>query len=173
VNAIVNALYAISAGRDSVASVIIDQNNNSGSWISLGRYTFPANVQIQVRVIDNSLPVSNRVLRADAIKFQLLPVTSVADKSSSGVIGDFILSQNFPNPFNPTTTIVYKIAKQGQVSLTVYDILGRVVAILVNSDQAQGIYTLRFDASQFSSGIYFYQLRASGLNETRKMLIAK
>jgi hypothetical protein len=173
VNAIVNALYVISAGGDSLGSVILDQNKGSGSWASLGRYTLSANVQIQVQVIDNSPPASSRVLRADAIKFQLVPVTPVADKSPSGMITDFILSQNFPNPFNPITTIAYQITKPGQVSLKVFDILGREVAMLVNSEQSQGLYTQRFDASQFSSGIYFYQLIAPGVNETRKMLITK
>ena len=173
VNAIVNALYVISAGGDSLGSVILDQNKGSGSWASLGRYTLSANVQIQVQVIDNSPPASSRVLRADAIKFQLVPVTPVADKSPSGMITDFILSQNFPNPFNPITTIAYQITKPGQVSLKVFDILGREVAMLVNSEQPQGLYTQRFDASQFSSGIYFYQLIAPGVNETRKMLITK
>ena len=173
VNAIVNALYVISAGGDSLGSVILDQNKGSGIWTSLGRYTLPANVQIQVQVIDNSPPASDRVLRADAIKFQLVPLTPVADKPLSGIITDFILSQNFPNPFNPTTTIAYQITKPGQVSLKVFDILGREVAMLVNSEQPPGLYTQRFDASQISSGIYFYQLIAPGVNETRKMLITK
>ncbi len=173
VNAIVNALYIISAGDNTLDSVVLDQNNGSGSWMSLGRFVFPTNVQIQVHVVDNSPPVSGRVLRADAIKFQLVPSTSVANNSTGGMIADFILSQNFPNPFNPTTTIAYKITKTGLVSLKVFDILGREVATLVNSEQPQGLYTQRFDASQISSGIYFYQLIAPGVNETRKMLITK
>ena len=173
VNAIVNALYLISVGADSLRSVILDQNDKSGSWVSLGRYTFPANVLIQVQVIDNSPPVSGRVLRADAIKFQSVPVTGVTDGRPSTKLAGFILSQNFPNPFNPTTTIAYTIAKPGPVSLKVFDILGRAASVLVNSDQRAGIYTVQFDASQISSGIYFYQLLAPGIKETRKMIITK
>jgi len=59
------------------------------------------------------------------------------------------------------------------VSLKIYDVLGREVARLVNSDQNEGVYTQRFDASHLSSGIYFYHLIAPGVNETRKMLVAK
>jgi tetratricopeptide (TPR) repeat protein len=83
------------------------------------------------------------------------------------------LSQNYPDPFNPLTTIAYRLTRPGKVSLKVFDVLGREVATLVNGEQMEGIYTEKFDASHLSSGIYFYQLLAPGVNETRKMLIAK
>ncbi len=83
------------------------------------------------------------------------------------------LSQNYPNPFNPVTTITYAISRPGRVSLKVFDILGRQVASIVNDEKTEGVYTTKFDASHLSSGIYFYQLTAPGVNETRKMLIAK
>lgn len=83
------------------------------------------------------------------------------------------LAQNFPNPFNPLTTIAYRVTRPGKVSLKVFDLLGREVATLVNAEQEEGTYTQRFDASHLSSGIYFYRLLAPGVNETRKMLIAK
>jgi parallel beta-helix repeat protein len=81
--------------------------------------------------------------------------------------------QNYPNPFNPSTSIVYRITQPGKVSLKVYDVLGREVVVLVNGEQGSGTYTQRFDASHLSSGIYFYRLIAPGVNQTRKMLIAK
>jgi parallel beta-helix repeat protein len=83
------------------------------------------------------------------------------------------LSQNYPNPFNPVTMIVYRITRPGKVSLKIFDVLGREVATLVNSERTEAVYTERFDASHLTSGIYFYQLIAPGVNETRKMLIAK
>ena len=173
VNAIVNALYVIRAGADSLGSLILDQNKESGSWISLGRYIFPSNVQIQVQVVDNSPPASGRVLRADAVKFRLVTTTVLAAKPSSEIIKDFKLNQNFPNPFNPTTVISYQLPVHTHVTLKVFDVLGREVATLVDSEQPQGMHAQRFDASQISSGIYFYQLIASGFNQTRKMLITK
>jgi hypothetical protein len=164
VNAIVNALYVISTGGDSLGSIILDQNNGSGSWTSLGRYTFPANVQIQVQVIDNSPPASGRVLRADAIKFQSVLLTSVADKPSSGMITDFILSQNFPNPFNPTTVISYQLPVNSHVTLKVFDMLGREVATLVNEVRTAGSYSARWNAEKFVSGVYLMRMQALPTN---------
>jgi hypothetical protein len=88
-------------------------------------------------------------------------------------VTDYTLSQNYPNPFNPTTTISYHVTQPGLVTLRVFDILGREVATLVNMEQASGTYTARFDASHLSSGIYFYQLIAPSVNQTRKMLVTK
>jgi hypothetical protein len=160
VNSIVNALYVISAGGDSLGAVIIDQNKESGSWVSLGRYTFPSNVQIKVQVIDNSPPVSNRVVRADAIKFQFVPATSVADNSSSGLIKDFMLSQNYPNPFNPITTISYQLPVNSYATLMVFDILGREAATLVNEQRPAGSYSLQWNASGIASGVYLVRMEA-------------
>ena len=99
----------------------------------------------------------------------------------------FELSQNYPNPFNPTTTISYVIARSGatrqspelSVQLTVYDILGREVATLVNKKQAPGKYSVQFDASKFGSGIYIVSLRAfsndggNSLTKSIKILLVK
>ncbi len=72
----------------------------------------------------------------------------------------FYLYQNYPNPFNPTTTIKYSIPKTSNVELKVFDILGREVAELVNEEKPAGNYTLNFNASKLSSGIYFYRIKA-------------
>jgi photosystem II stability/assembly factor-like uncharacterized protein len=85
----------------------------------------------------------------------------------------FKLYQNYPNPFNPTTTIGYRITRSGKISLKVFDVLGREVATLVDEEQSEGVYTQRFEAPHLSSGVYFYRLRTPGVNETKKMLIAK
>ncbi len=90
----------------------------------------------------------------------------------------FVLYQNYPNPFNPTTTINYAIPSVEtrhalSVQLTVYDILGRKVATLVNNKQAPGKYSVTFDASRLGSGIYFYTLRAGDFSATKKMILLK
>ncbi len=85
----------------------------------------------------------------------------------------FSLEQNYPNPFNPTTTIRYDLPSAGFVSIKVFDVLGREVATLVNKVEDAGVKTLAFDASTFSSGIYFYRLRAGSNFETRKMVLMK
>ena len=83
------------------------------------------------------------------------------------------LTQNFPNPFNPTTSIRYSIPKRSNVTLKVYDILGNEVATLVNEEKNQGVYTVSFNAAGLASGIYFYTLRADGFVQTKKMLFLK
>lgn len=85
----------------------------------------------------------------------------------------FALNQNYPNPFNPATTIQYSIVSAQQVSLKVYDLLGREVAALVNERQAAGVYEAKFDASKLSSGMYLYRLQAGSNVETRKMMLTK
>ena len=85
----------------------------------------------------------------------------------------YSLSQNYPNPFNPTTTISYSLPKAGLVNITVYDITGKEVAGLVNEFKEAGSYDVIFTASNLSSGIYFYRLRADGFTDTKKMVVIK
>jgi len=85
----------------------------------------------------------------------------------------FALHQNYPNPFNPSTTIDYQIPKQGNVSLKVYDIVGRLVRTLVNEVQGAGAYKVRFDASTLASGVYFYRLQAGSNVSAMKMILVK
>jgi hypothetical protein len=85
----------------------------------------------------------------------------------------FNLYQNFPNPFNPTTSIKFDVAKNGNVKLIVFDILGREVSTLVNENLNPGTYQVSFNVSNFSSGIYFYQLQGEGYLNTMKMIMIK
>jgi hypothetical protein len=100
------------------------------------------------------------------------PSTDV-QQQSNGVVTDYKLSQNYPNPFNPTTEISYSVAKSGFVSLKVYDMLGREVATLVNSEKATGNYTVNFNATNLASGTYVYQLQVNGVMLTKKMSLLK
>lgn len=84
---------------------------------------------------------------------------------------EYSLSQNYPNPFNPNTVIRYQLSVAGKVVLKVYDILGKEVAILVNGEQQFGTYSVNFDASHLSSGIYFYALKAGSFIQTKKMIL--
>jgi hypothetical protein len=86
---------------------------------------------------------------------------------------EFALVQNYPNPFNPNTVISYSIANQGPVTLKVFNNLGQQVAELVNTVQSAGIYTVNFNASTLSSGVYFYTLRSNDFTATKKMLMIK
>lgn len=85
----------------------------------------------------------------------------------------FSLSQNYPNPFNPTTAIRFEVSRESFVKLVVYNTLGQEVKILVNGLRSAGIYEFSFNASDLSSGFYFYCLTANDFNQTRKMLYVK
>ncbi len=85
----------------------------------------------------------------------------------------FELNQNYPNPFNPTTKIKYSIPKTSNVELKVFDILGRKVAELVNEEKPAGNYTVDFNASKLSSGIYFYRITSGNFTQVKKMILLK
>jgi hypothetical protein len=85
----------------------------------------------------------------------------------------FSLSQNYPNPFNPVTNIKFSIPKSGLVTLKVYDIAGKEVALLVNQNLNAGTFNYDFDASGLSSGVYFYRINAEGFTDVKKMILVK
>ncbi|MBK8981466.1 MAG: T9SS type A sorting domain-containing protein [Ignavibacteria bacterium] len=92
---------------------------------------------------------------------------------SNAVPEKFSLSQNYPNPFNPNTNINYQISVSGNVNLSVYDVLGNEVMTLVNEKQNPGTYSVNFDGSNFSSGVYFYKLITGDFSETKQMILLK
>lgn len=92
---------------------------------------------------------------------------------STEVPAGFELSQNYPNPFNPTTNIKISLPESEFVNLTVYDIVGREVAVLVNDKLNTGIYNVDFNASHLASGTYFYRLTAGSFTEVKKMMLVK
>ena len=86
---------------------------------------------------------------------------------------NYTLSQNYPNPFNPSTNLEFGISKLGYVSLKIYDLLGKEVVTIVNTKLSPGTYKYEFNASQLSSGIYFYTLETNDFKETKSMLLVK
>jgi ligand-binding sensor domain-containing protein len=83
------------------------------------------------------------------------------------------LSQNYPNPFNPSTTIKFELPKPSNVRLSVFDMLGREVSVLVNEKKEAGVHEVKFDASGLSSGVYFYRLTAGSFVQTLKLLLLR
>jgi hypothetical protein len=83
------------------------------------------------------------------------------------------LYQNYPNPFNPTTTVGYRIQRRAHVFIGIYNMLGQLVTTLVDQDKQAGDYTVPFDASQLSSGLYLCQLRTGTYKQTRKLLLLR
>ena len=100
------------------------------------------------------------------------------DLTFKNVPHTFSLHQNYPNPFNPITSLRYDLPIQAQVTLTVYDMLGREVTQLVNTTQEAGYRSVKWDATDMhgrpvSTGVYLYQIRSGEFVQTRKMVLLK
>lgn len=93
--------------------------------------------------------------------------------SSTETVKDFYLGQNYPNPFNPTTSLQYAVGSRQFITLKVYDVLGNEVATLVNEEKPAGEYEIEFNASNLSSGVYFYKLTAKNFTQTKKMMLLR
>ncbi len=100
-------------------------------------------------------------------------LTFVENTTSSIVINNYLLEQNFPNPFNPNTTISYSIPKSAKVELKVFNLLGQEIATLVNEEKSPGNYEVNFNASNLPSGVYIYKMKAGEYVQTRKMILLK
>jgi hypothetical protein len=99
--------------------------------------------------------------------------TGINENEDLTSIQNFTLEQNYPNPFNPETVISWQSAVSSNVNLTVYNIVGQRVAILINERKPAGIYSIKFNASTLPSGIYYYQLQAGDYQEVKKMILMK
>ena len=102
-----------------------------------------------------------------------LPKITEIKNSNIKIPSGYKLFQNYPNPFNPTTNIRFETANTENVSLKIYNILGCEIAILVNEIKKPGFYSIKFDAGNYPSGIYFYELRAGSHSLIKKMVLLK
>ncbi|HLP17201.1 MAG TPA: T9SS type A sorting domain-containing protein, partial [Bacteroidota bacterium] len=94
-------------------------------------------------------------------------------RHEESAVSDFALRQNYPNPFNPSTMIAYDLPHESHVRLTVHDVLGREVAVIVNEEQSAGTHRVTFGSGRISSGMYFYHLQAGSYSAQRMMLVIK
>jgi hypothetical protein len=161
-----NPLWAQSAGGiypDYANSIDVDRNGNvvlagvfEKSAISFGSITL-ANV--------------GDTTYADMFVAKLSLLTEVSGHTF--IPNAMHLSKNYPNPFNPSTKIEFRTDKLGIIKLAVYNLLGQEIAVLVNEKKEAGSYEVRWDASQFPSGTYFYRLQAGQFQDTKKMILMK
>ncbi len=134
-------------------------------YVNATVYYFVKGVNAQERESEASNEVSAEVIAK-------IGKESGGDKQQ-GKVYEYSLSHNYPNPFNPTTRIFYSIKEAGLVSLSVYDILGNEVSVLVKEDKSPGSYSVTFNAGNLPSGIYFYKLTAGRFSETKKLILLK
>jgi aminopeptidase N len=149
---------SFSSGPDSNISLMNDQNNQQWNW------TF--NRQPTTVVFD---PNNDIVLKTATM---ILGITKESEKAYS-----FALSQNYPNPFNPATVIKFDLPEKAAVTLKVYNVLGELVSVLLDGQKLEGSYKVKFDGTNLSSGIYYYELNAAGsknsFNSVKKMVLIK
>jgi photosystem II stability/assembly factor-like uncharacterized protein len=171
-------------------AVIVDMNNSDHVYIGtdIGVFVstdgggnwqdFNDGLPDAVQGMDLNITYANNVIRVmthgnGAYERKLLSQIPVGVKPDPIVVASFKLEQNYPNPFNPSTKISWQLPVDAFVSLKVYDILGNVVATLVNEEKAAGSYQTEFNASNHSSGTYIYRLQAGNFVQTRKMILLR
>jgi len=175
-----NQIGTVPSDYLDVADILININD-SPTWTDFGTYAFcetgtgPINsIRYKIQAVDNTDWAS---VFSDFVSASTAYIERGNSKGSliknNNEIKEYKLSQNYPNPFNPTTKINFAIPKSGFVTLKIYDILGREIKTLVNEIKQAGNYTVDFNASEFSSGVYFYRLEAGAFSETKRMLMIK
>jgi hypothetical protein len=138
-----------------------------------GPFSIPAHDTIDVAfTVAGGYSISDlrNAISSARIKFQDL--NNLGNPNPSNPTA-YSLYQNYPNPFNPSTTIKFDLAKDGHVSLKIYDVLGNQVADLIEEEKTAGKYSVSFSAGRFSSGVYFYRLVTPTFTDTKKMLLLK
>ncbi|MFA5011537.1 MAG: reprolysin-like metallopeptidase [Ignavibacteria bacterium] len=153
-------------GGNTFETMLLANTPNDGSETVNLPMVSTSTARIKVEAADNIFfDISN-------INFSITTVSGISNQGAEPLT--FKLSQNFPNPFNPTTMINFVIPQKSAVSLSVYDMSGKLVAELINNEtRTEGSYAYEFDGSKLSSGMYVYRLTAGKYSETRKMILVK
>jgi len=158
-----NDVFEIHRDGAKLAEVPSSGNTTSGhnySWVDAS--------------VVNGVSYSYRLVARDVHgAFEELGVASATPHSDAGIVTGYALHGNYPNPFNPTTTISFDLAASGHATLKVFDIQGHEIATLVNGQLQAGHHVTAFDATGLSSGMYFSRLEARGFTATQKMLLLK
>ena len=178
INLIATSFYQWNAGRIYEYSIQISNDENNWNEIvsnassSSQAWTFndfsPVLSTRYIRIICESNNQSNWAGVWEARIFEPDYPTTVETEPRT-----YALKQNYPNPFNPTTAIEYYVPQLSWVKLVVYNSIGQEVQILVDEEKASGLYEIDFNASNLTSGIYFYKLQSANFVETRKMVLLK
>lgn len=147
-------------GLDAAQSYIITDMNSGNSYSAVGADLMQTGLTIELNDAPSSVMLVYQAENSSAV-------------SASSKIREFRLKQNYPNPFNPLTTIYYQIPYRTKVELSVYNVIGQKVATLVSKNQNAGDYEIKWNAKAFSSGIYYYRLKAGQYSSVKKMILLR
>ncbi len=126
------------------------------------------NFRIQITSEDNST-----IFNTSLGEFSVIDTTTSVSKNENHIPNEYSLNQNYPNPFNPTTTIQFSIPSASNVKLSIFNILGKEIKTLMDTHKSPGTYSIKFDASELSSGIYFYKLETEYFRDVRKCILLR
>ena len=164
----------------------VSENNNSGFgierssenevWKSIGFVTGNGTINdpVNYMFVDHDIPSGKYRYRLKQTDFNgTFEYFNLMNEVVIGTPGKFYLHQNFPNPFNPTTKINFDMSSDAFVKITVYDVSGKEVSILVNEFVPAGFHNVDFSGQNIAGGVYFYKIEAGNLTSVRKMLLIK
>ncbi len=154
----------------------IERTSSNGTWTKVGNVAGngTSTVSNSYSFTDRNLASGNYSYRLKQIDFNgNFEYFNLSNEVNVGIPSKFELSQNYPNPFNPSTSINFNLPVDGKVSIRLFDMSGKEVAVLVNEVKSAGYYSVNFNAASLSSGVYFYAITANNFTATRKMLLVK
>lgn len=167
-------VYALDENENLFAFAVSDIN---------GRYTIdglvPGDYQIHsgkvdfIPAQDYNITVDYEANISQSLSFTLNPDSPTGTKDKNTIADNFELKQNFPNPFNPKTTISYSIPAEDFVTIKIFNILGKEVAVILNERKIAGEHQLEFNADNLTSGVYFYELTAGSYKSVKKLVLMK
>jgi photosystem II stability/assembly factor-like uncharacterized protein len=162
---LINSLYIVGENYWNADGLIYNSTDGGDSWT---QETNPTN-----NILYSIEITQNQVGWIVGTNGTILKNSNLSSVLTNTVTKYFSLSQNYPNPFNPTTKIKYQLPELSKVKLTIYDVLGREVKILVNEEKPTGNYEVEFDGTNLPSGIYFYRIEAGNFSATKKFVLLK
>jgi hypothetical protein len=173
INSADRARYILKIGGFPVDSILVNQNQGSGAWVTLWRTYLPANLPIEVRVEDSRQNTTGPVLRADAIKMILWQELTETDPLPNLAPREFLLGQNYPNPFNNSTRIRFQVPHRTQVKIDLFNVAGQQLETLVDDIREPGMYEIGLNSDHLASGIYFYRMQTDKFLQVKKMTLLK
>jgi hypothetical protein len=182
-------LYDSAASITLPSQVLVLVSSDNASFSNAGELAIPKVAAGSKASSYRCLTTLDNEINARYVKFTVIPtsawtfdneyevrtnkITGVKDNDAETIPSRFSLNQNNPNPFNPSTVISYNIPSASKVTLDVYDVLGRHIQSLIDDYQEQGSHSIVFNASNLSSGVYFYRLSAGSYTATKRMVLIK